>query len=1259
MNITLTKDEIRTWLSLAGFRIKDGSVELWEKNYSNHDNYRITVDLQPEGLENCKIDYGDEITLIRKTITNFSKREFLIVLECVNRILETGYSPKALCLEKSWHLGKKEKGFLDINIIDLKTKKTFLMVECKSDKNEFDKERQLMQSKGGQLFSYYVQEPETQYLCLYYSDADEKNITFSNAIVRIKPEFQGKTQEEIHALWDKLFENNGLFEKEAQPYVVTFSGIKKQELQELKLNDGRFIFNQFAEILRKNVVSDKTNAFNKIFNLFLCKIVDEDTKKDSEEMDFQWTDKDANKIVMLRLNDLYKKGMKDYLQINISDYSQKEIDQLLKNTNTDSLTRIRDVIIELRLYTNNEFAFKEVFDKKTFEKNCKVVKEVVQLLQKYRLKYTTKHQFLGDFFEKLLNTGIKQEVGQFFTPIPLARFVCKSLPLTNIINENNEKGRQKFLPYVIDFASGSGHFLTEIMGEIDKCIKYFNPKDIKAGKRAIDQFISQKDNYLWASEYIYGIEKDYRLAKTTKVSCFLNGDGDAHIFCADGLHNFYKSDEYKDLLKVDKPSEDNPVFDIVISNPPYSVNGFKNTLTFGNDTFGTFKYLTNTSSEIECLFVERTKQLLREGGCAGIILPSSLLSNEGIYAQTRDLIVRCFEIKSLVFLGSNTFMATNNYTVIFFLRRRRDSYNDEVIQLVEVFLRNYADVSFNNSKNIFSAYVANTYPDLDFKGYVDLLQCKLNETVTKSRIYFDYKENFENQPISKAFINSKAYLTASPKEKEIKFNQLLSKFIVSNEKLKLEYFVLTHDQRVVLVKSGEKDEEKRFLGYEFSNRRGYEGIKYRENSKGQIDTEMFNEEDMHDATKVNSIILQNYNGEPISQINENLKKNVEIVSLNDLFDLDLPFFTNAIRKSKKKKIISQHPLKRVYQTLDKINGKITKVKQSQYRPNGKVPIISQESELISGYTQGIVPAISQDNLPLVVFGDHSKIFKYVKFPFVCGAEGVKLLKPNKELFKPKAFYYIIRNLEFDTSGKYSRHFVELSKMDIPVPSPDVQDRIISIMDDYENKIDKINLVIKHFTEEIVKKVVSESDLDSTLDKICNIVTVKEDPLKKPDEQYTLIGLENMEQGTGKILSRENLLGREILSVKNKFTKGQVLYGKLRPYLNKVYFAEFDGICSTDILVLTPNDKLSDGRILSYILLDSAFVAKTVSAISGLSLPRIKPEQLMNIKLKYPSPNKQKQVIKIIDGTEKKIKEKIDELNILKQEQVQTLNQLLK
>lgn len=392
------REEIKNALKLIGFNPKEGWGSTYYKRFSNHDEYEIIITLDDLSLKKSKIDYGNKIEVVRGTITNFSRDENLVVLECVNRLLEKGYKPENLILEKKWGLGHKEKGFLDILVLNERTKKTFLMVECKRKESEYEKEKQKMVSKGGQLFSYYIQEPETEYLCLYFSELCGNRIGYKNSIIKVKEDFKNKNQDEIHELWDKLFGEYGLFEEGIEPYILKFSCVKKCQLKELQVNDGRFIFNRFAEILRKNVVSDKTNAYNKIFNLFLCKIVDEDLKKDHEEMDFQWREDEDNKTVMLRLNDLYKKGMNEYLQINIADYTQKEIDGILSSISKDSVEKLREIIIELRLYTNNEFAFKEVFDKKTFENNCVVVKEVVQLLQGYMLKYTTKHQFLGNFF---------------------------------------------------------------------------------------------------------------------------------------------------------------------------------------------------------------------------------------------------------------------------------------------------------------------------------------------------------------------------------------------------------------------------------------------------------------------------------------------------------------------------------------------------------------------------------------------------------------------------------------------------------------------------------------------------------------------------------------------------------------------------------------------------------------------------------------------------------------------------------------------
>jgi type I restriction enzyme M protein len=87
------------------------------------------------------------------------------------------------------------------------------------------------------------------------------------------------------------------------------------------------------------------------------------------------------------------------------------------------------------LEKNNEFVIKDVYDGPSFNENAVVVKEIVQLLQKYKLHNARKQQYLSDFFELLLTTGLKQEAGQFFTPVPVAQFIIKSLPVDKIVEK--------------------------------------------------------------------------------------------------------------------------------------------------------------------------------------------------------------------------------------------------------------------------------------------------------------------------------------------------------------------------------------------------------------------------------------------------------------------------------------------------------------------------------------------------------------------------------------------------------------------------------------------------------------------------------------------------------------------------------------------------------------------------------------------------------------------------------------------------------
>ena len=120
-----------------------------------------------------------------------------------------------------------------------------------------------------------------------------------------------------------------------------------------------------------------------------------------------------------------------------------------------------------------------------------------------------------------------------------------------------------------------------------------------------------------------------------------------------------------------------------------------------------------------------------------------------------------------------------------------------------------------------------------------------------------------------------------------------------------------------------------------------------------------------------------------------------------------------------------------------------KVKQNEYLDEGLLPIIDQGKEFIGGYTNKIERKVTC-NLPVIVFGDHTKIIKYVDFDFVTGADGVKVIKP-KDDFIPKLFYYFLQNIRLPNKG-YARHFQYLKKSEINIPPKKFQRDLIEILD---------------------------------------------------------------------------------------------------------------------------------------------------------------------------------------------------------------------
>jgi type I restriction enzyme S subunit len=91
-------------------------------------------------------------------------------------------------------------------------------------------------------------------------------------------------------------------------------------------------------------------------------------------------------------------------------------------------------------------------------------------------------------------------------------------------------------------------------------------------------------------------------------------------------------------------------------------------------------------------------------------------------------------------------------------------------------------------------------------------------------------------------------------------------------------------------------------------------------------------------------------------------------------------------------------------------------------------------------------------------------------------------------------------------------------------------------------------------------------------------------------------------------------GGSILSSSPRFKKGDILFGRMRPYLNKVWVAEFDGVCSGEALVFRPNRGKVDTRFLHALLLSRVTLYQVVPLQTGTSLPRVSSADVLNVKL---------------------------------------------
>ncbi|EJW7540279.1 N-6 DNA methylase [Campylobacter jejuni] len=872
----ITKDNLKQVLENLGFKNKN------ENYVKTINNYTLLID-----YKNQSINYPKEIKIHDKTTSNFSHPENFVVFECVHRLLEKGYKAEHLELEPKWNLGRDKKGGKADILVKDNEKNPYLIIECKttdSKNSEFIKEWNRMQEDGGQLFSYFQQEKGVKYLCLYTSDFSDK-LEYKNYIIQAydneeylkEKELQNSYKKsnnniELFKTWKESYElqyfKQGIFEANVNAYKILEITPTFDNLKELK-EEGKY--HEFAKILRKHNISGKENAFDKLVNIFLCKIYDETFNKNNLKFGYFGVMADTYANMQDRLMWLYKEAMKEFLGEKITFVSNEDIEKDFKQLKIKTLKEVmQNYIKELKFYSNNDFAFLEVHNKELFLKNALVLKEIVELFANYKLTQNSTNQFLGNLFELFLQKGMKQDEGQFFTPIQICEFIMYSLPLQEMLSKNSKALR------VIDYACGAGHFLNTYANELKR---YLTEDELK-------------EHY----KNIYGIEKEYRLSKVSKVSSAMYGQNEINILYADALASFELANTNNLEGEKAKPQIESNSFDLLIANPPYSVKGFLETLSDkSKNTYKLFNDDINieTNNSIECFFCERANQILNDNAKAAIILPSSILNKDSIYKNTREILFQNFDFIAIVELGNQTFGATGTNTIILFLRKKETfkQENHLISQDYSLIKERIEAENLKDNESFYQNYL-NTYCDFrkfDKELYSNFLNRNLDSKLAELEAFKDYRNAFRQTSDYKKLKESKIYKES--KDKQDLEDKAFLAYAQAIEKDKLLYFSLSLNQEVLIIKSpSDIKEQKKFLGYEWSNRKGDEGLK--ELHEPYL-SPLFERGNPQNETKLNTLICKAFL-KTLSDIPKDLQGYASKARLIDMMDFEKVEFNKAI-----------------------------------------------------------------------------------------------------------------------------------------------------------------------------------------------------------------------------------------------------------------------------------------------------------------------------------------------------------------------------
>ncbi len=1221
----ITKNNFKDLLQTLGFTA-DGDI--FQK--SDHE-----VDLKVDFAEQ-KLIYPESLKVNRQDICNFLQNENFVVFECVHRLMDKGYKPEHLELEPTWRIGHSASGGRADILVKDQQNNPLLIIECKTAGKEFEDAWDDTRQDGGQLFSYAHQDAKVQYLCLYASSFFENQLDYKYKLIPHLDNQQilaedaslmsfekADKAEHRFAVWRdtyKLeFTEVGIFEPNIQSYQIGKDNYTlAEDTKPIGAIDKDSKYHDFRTILRKHNIARRENAFEVLVNLFLSKLVDEEENRDNLKFYWKGPASDNYFDFVDRLQNLYQRGMRKFLNEEISYISREQIDEAfwpVKNDRNATKKQIQEYFTELKFFSNSAFSFLDTHNRDLFDRNTAVLSEVVQMWQGLRLKTEEQNQFLGDMFEFFLDNGIKQSEGQFFTPLPICKFIVSSLPLAQKIDENSEPLK------VIDYACGSGHFLNEYAYQIKPLVEKQN--------KTLDDYYST----------ITGIEKEDRLAKVAKVAAYMHGQEQIKILDADAL--------------ASHPEIPPKSFDVLVANPPFAVEGFLQTLSDADKERYQLIQATGENSNtnnIECFFLERIHHLMAPGGIVGVIVPSSILSNtEAVHNRTREILLQFFDIVSIAELGSGTFGKTGTNTVVLFLRRKTENLEpaEQYANRVEDFFEGDEEDEIYQDHFLIKNYCEHV--KVPYEEYIKLFAPtnleKLSELL-KFDVFQDYKQAFSQRTVIKNLKKSKVFKRKTPSEQSAELEQRFIEYLHEIEKDKLYYFILAHTQenKVLIVNAPNTNKErKQFLGYEWSSAKGREGIKYvGGDTVNDIITPLFDPKDPDNNAKINTAIKRNFNCDPTNE----LPKHCLYANLTDMLDFRRIKFDKTISLNPKlqPEVLVPALLNSCHQMED--IGRILTLEYGislpeDNRVNGDYPVYGSNG-VVGNHNKYSVKA------PCIIVGRKGSVGQVNWSENDCTPIDttfyVKLLDTSTTDLK--FTYYMLKSLNLPSlragSGPGGINRNNVYGLQIPVPPIEVQHQIVTECDAVDQETEQAHQTITTTEQEIEEKVQGVIIAGHEMKKIGDVykTTSGGTPLSSKKEYYdngTIPWINSGEVSKKEINFADSFITESGLNNSNAklFPPGTVLLAMYGATAGKVALLNIEASTNQALCALLPTEDMIPKYL---VLVIESMYQYLLNLRTGVARDNLSQEKIRNIRIPFPPLSIQQQLVAEVEQLEAKITE---------------------